>query len=130
MLRRAVLLKCPLCGSQRTFIRRWVGRYPRCRTCGIQWNREQGFELGSVGLNFVLTFGTLAVGMVVAFVATAPDFPVLAMTVGFMAASVALPLFFYPFTNTIWLAVDLLAHQPEAAELTEAAQVVAATARD
>jgi len=130
MFGRAALRRCPLCGSWRTFICGWLRRHERCRTCGIRWNREQGFELGSVGLNFVLTFGTLAVGMVVAFVATAPDFPVLAMTVGFMLAAVGLPLFFYPFTNTIWLAVDLLAHKPEAAELTEAAQAVAATARD
>lgn len=128
MFRRALVLKCPLCGSRRTFIKRWVGRHERCRTCGIRWNREQGFELGSVGLNFLFTFFTLAVGMVVTFVATSPDFPVRAMTVGFMAAAIVLPLFLFPFTNTLWLAVDLLAHKPDAAELAEAADAVAASA--
>ena len=129
MLRRAAVLKCPLCGSRRTFIRRWIGRYERCRTCGIRWNREQGFELGSVGLNFLFTFVVIAVGMVVAFVSTSPDFPVLALTLGFMAGAIVLPLLFFPFTNTLWLAVDLLSHKPDAGELTDAAQHVQ-TARD
>jgi len=124
MFRRAIVLHCPLCGSRRTFIRRWFGRYERCRSCGIRWNREQGFELGSVGLNFLFTFFTLAVGMVVAFVATSPDFPVFAMTIGFMSAAIVLPLFFYPFTNTLWLAVDLLAHKPDEAELADAAAAI------
>jgi uncharacterized protein (DUF983 family) len=129
MIRRAAVLQCPRCGSRRTFIRRWVARYERCRTCGIRWNREQGFELGPVGLNLLFTFFSLAVGMIVAFVATSPDFPVFAMTVCFMAAAIVLPLFFYPFTNTLWLAIDLLAHKPDEAELADAAQH-AETARD
>ena len=33
MLRRAVMLRCPWCGSRRTFVRRWFGKYDRCRTC-------------------------------------------------------------------------------------------------
>ena len=82
MFGRAVLLKCPLCGSRRTFIRRWLGRHERCRTCGIEWHREQGFELGPIALNSVFTF-----------------------------------------TNTLWLAFDLLSHKPDDAELAEAAQV-------
>lgn len=120
MFRRAAVLKCPLCGSRRTFIRRWLGRYERCRTCGIRWNREQGTELGAIVLNCLFTFLTLAIGMLAAFVATSPDFPVFTMTVAFMAAALVLPLLFYPFTNTLWLAVDLLAHKPDDAELAAA----------
>ena len=127
MVRRAALLQCPWCGSHRTFIKHWLCRHERCRTCGIRWNREQGFELGPVGLNFLFTFFSLAVGMIVAFVSTSPDFPVRAMTIGFMGAAIVLPLFFYPFTNTLWLVVDLLAHKPDDAELAEAAAAVSAS---
>lgn len=131
MFVRAIRLRCPQCGSRRTFIRRWFWRYDRCRTCGIRWRREQGFELGAIGLNLLFTFLALAIGMVAAFVATTPDFPVFAMTIGFMAGAIVVPLVLYPFTNTIWLAVDLLAHRPDIAELAEAAgAVAAATARD
>jgi len=124
------VLKCPLCGSRRTFIRRWLGRYPRCRTCGIEWHREHGFELGPIALDIVFTFFTLGVAMIVAFVATAPDFPVLTLTLGFLAAAVVLPLFFYPFTYTLWLAFDLLAHQPTQPELDAAAAAATAAAVD
>ena len=127
MFRRAAVLKCSLCGSRRTFIRHWLGRHERCRTCGIRWNREQGFELGPVGLNFLFTFFSLAIGMVVAFVSTSPNFPVRTMTLAFMGAAIVLPLFFFPFTNTLWLAVDLLAHKPDDAELAEAAAAVSAS---
>ena len=125
MFRRAILLRCPLCGSRRTFIRRWVLRYERCRTCGIKWHREHGFELGPIALNIVITFFTIGVGMVVAFVATAPDFPVTALTLGFVAGAIVIPLLVFPFTNTLWMAVDLLSHKPDERELAEAAAAVA-----
>lgn len=67
--------------------------------------------------------------MVIVFMSTSPNFPVFAMTVGFMSAAIVLPLVFYPFTNTLWLAVDLLAHKPDEAELAEAASAVSASQR-
>jgi uncharacterized protein (DUF983 family) len=126
MFRRAIVLKCPLCGSRRTFIRRWMLRYERCRTCGIRWHREHGFELGPIALNIVITFFTLGVGMVVAFVATAPDFPVGLLTIGFVVGAVVVPLLAFPFTNTLWMAFDLLSHKPDERELAEAAAAVEA----
>src|ERR1043165_5564031 len=73
MFRRALVLHCPWCGSRRTFIRRWFGKYERCRTCGIRWRREEGFELGAVTVNTILTFIVLTIGMTVGFVLTSPD---------------------------------------------------------
>ena len=125
MFRRAIVLKCPHCGSRRTFIRRWMLRYDRCRTCGIKWHREHGFELGPIALNVIITFGVLGVGMVAAFVATAPDFPVTALTIGFVIGAIVIPLLAFPFTNTLWLAVDLLSHKPDDQELIEAGIAVA-----
>lgn len=125
MFRRAIVLKCPQCGSRRTFIRRWLLRYDRCRSCGIEWHREQGFELGPIALNSVITFAMLAIGMVVAFIATSPDFPVTALTVGFALAAMVIPVVAFPFTNTLWMAVDLLANRPDETELAQAAAAVA-----
>ncbi|MFM7686212.1 MAG: DUF983 domain-containing protein [Actinomycetota bacterium] len=126
MFRRAVVLCCPHCGARRTFIRRWLGHHPRCRTCGIRWHREHGFELGPVALNVVFTFFLLGVSMVVAFVATAPDYPAFALTAGFIAAAILIPLVLYPWTYTLWLAFDLATHKPDAKELDEAANAVGA----
>ena len=77
--------------------------------------------MGPIALNVVITFGALAVGMVVAFVATAPDFPVTALTIGFVIGAIVIPVLAFPFTNTLWMAVDLLTHKPDNRELAEAA---------
>ena len=128
MFRRALLRCCPWCGARKTFIRRWLGRYDRCRTCGIKWHREHGFELGPTSLNVVITFFILGVGMVVGFVATAPDFNVGVLTTVFVALAIIVPIVAYPWTYTLWLAVDLAAHPPDERELAEAAAAVDAAA--
>jgi uncharacterized protein (DUF983 family) len=125
MVRRAVLLRCPWCGSRRTFIRRWFGKYPRCRTCGIRWHREEGFELGAVTINTILTFMTLTVGMAIGFIVTYPDIPVVRLVLSLIGVAVLMPILIYPFTFTIWLAIDLAVHRPENGELAEAAAAVA-----
>ena len=121
MLRRAVMLRCPWCGSRRTFVRRWFGKYDRCRTCGIRWRREEGFELGAVTINTVLTFIVLTAAMTIGFIRTSPDIPVVPMVLSLVGVAILMPIVIYPFTFTIWLALDLAVHRPDAAELIEAA---------
>jgi uncharacterized protein (DUF983 family) len=128
MLGRALVLRCPLCGSRRTFIRRWLGKYERCRTCGIRWRREEGFELGAVTINTILTFIVLTIAMTIGFVSTSPDIPVLPMVLALVGIAVLMPIIIYPFTFTIWLAIDLATHRPEQAELAQAAAAVEAIA--
>jgi uncharacterized protein (DUF983 family) len=124
---RGMTLRCPWCGSFRTFLRGWFRRYPRCRTCGIEWRREEGFELGAVTMNTIVTFGALTIFMVVGFVLTVPDVPVFGFVAGLMVIGVVLPILIYPFTYTMWLALDLTVHPPDEAELARAAAASVAT---
>ena len=101
-------------------MRRWLGHHERCRSCGIRWHREHGFELGPIALNVVITFSTLAVSMVIAFIATAPDFPVAVLTASMVAGAIVIPLIAYPFTYMLWQAFDLQSHQPTESEIAEA----------
>ena len=126
MVLRALVLHCPWCGARRTFIRRWLGKYERCRSCGIHWRREEGFELGAVTVNIVLTFIVLTAAMTVGFVTTSPDIPVVPMVLALVGVAVLMPIVIYPFTFTIWLAFDLAVRRPELRELAEAAAAVAA----
>jgi uncharacterized protein (DUF983 family) len=128
MIRRAVLLRCPNCASRRTFVRRWLGRHDRCRTCGIEWRREDGFELGAITVNIIATFIVLTAAMTVGFIATAPDIPVLPFVLSLSAIAIGMPVAIFPFTNLLWLAVDLAAHPPEADELAGAAAAVESAA--
>ncbi len=121
MVGRAVRLRCPWCGARRTFVRRWLWRDERCRTCGIRWNREVGFELGPMTLNIIATFLVLVVAMTVVVAATLPDIPVHTTVIVLVAGAVVLPVLLYPFGYTLWLAGDLAAHPPSTDELADAA---------
>ena len=123
---RALRLRCAWCGSRRTFIRRWLGKYERCRTCGLRWRREDGFEFGALALNTVFTFAALAIGMLIGFVASYPDVAVGPMIATLLVVAVVMPIAIYPLTFTIWFAIDVLTHPPSEEEVAAAAAVVAA----
>ena len=50
--------------GRRTFLAGWFKRYDRCRTCGVSWHREEGFELGTITINTIVTFGSLSASIV------------------------------------------------------------------
>jgi len=127
---RGLTLRCAWCGSRRTFIRRWLGKYDRCRTCGLRWRREEGFELGPVALNTVITFAVLAIGMLIGFVATYPDVAVAPMILTLVGMAIFLPIVIYPLTFTIWFAFDVCSHPPSDQELAQAAAAVRTAAVD
>jgi uncharacterized protein (DUF983 family) len=124
MLGRGLLRRCPWCGARRSFVRRWLGKHERCQTCGIRWHREEGIEFGALMLNTAITFAAIAVAMIIGFVLTAPDIAVVPLIATCFGLAVVVPLVVYPFTFTLWLAIDLAGHRPSAAELAEAASAV------
>jgi uncharacterized protein (DUF983 family) len=121
MVWRAARLRCPWCRARPTFVTGWFGRHERCPSCGIRWHREEGFELGAVTMNTIVTFGLLTASMVVGFVVTAPDIPVVPLMLSLFVVALVVPIAIYPFTYTLWLAFDLAVHPPDQAELDEAA---------
>lgn len=124
MMGRAITLRCPRCGSRRTFLRGWFRKHERCRTCGIRWQREVGFELGAVTMNTIVTFGLLTVMMTVGFIMTSPDIPVLPFVLTLGVTALVVPILIYPFTYTMWLAFDLAVHPVDEVEALEAAVAV------
>ena len=109
-LRRAALLRCPVCGG-RGLLQGWMKLRPRCPTCGLRVNRgEHDFFLGAMMFNIALAEGMLALVLVGVLVALWPDVPWRALEIGAPLMMVAAPFLFYPFSQTIWLAFDLLLH--------------------
>lgn len=78
-------------------------------------------------MNTIITFGALTVAMVVGFVLTLPDVPVLAFVLALSGVALILPIVIYPFTYTMWLAFDLAVHPPDEVELLEAAVSIEST---
>ena len=71
-------------------------------------------------MNIIVTFGVLAVVLAVMVAATVPDVAVGPTMIVMGLIAVILPIIAYPFTYTLWLAIDLAAHPPNAAELAVA----------
>jgi len=108
MLGRAVRRRCPRCGAGPVF-RSWFRMVERCPGCGLRFERESDFWLGAYVVNLAVTEGLLVVALL-AYVLRAvsdpatPSAPVVAAAVVF---AVAAPLAFFPFSRTIWAAIDL-----------------------
>ena len=105
MLWRGFTRRCALCGSGHLF-RRWFSMVPECPRCGYHFEREEGFFLGAFVINFVVAEGALILLLIVGFAITLPDPPLGKLVAVGLALSVLVPVIGYPFSKTVWSAVD------------------------
>ena len=119
MMGRALLRRCPRCGGKGWF-RGWFAKVERCRTCGYRYEREPGFLLGAVTINTIVTFGLLAAVLLVGTILSYPDIAVVPMLIASGAVAILVPIIFYPFSYTVWAAVDLAMRPLDAAEQADA----------
>lgn len=68
--------------------------------------------------NIILTLGIILVGVTASMIATAPDFAVREIIIGLLLGAAVLPLVFYPFSYTLWQALDLAMRRPNPDDLT------------
>jgi len=113
LLGRALVLACPCCG-RRGLIRNWVGWAPVCPNCGLVTERTEGHWSGALGLNTVLSFGALLIGLFVVLAWTWPATPPLWALAVLVAVGLTSPLVLLPFARLLWLAVDLWMRPTEA----------------
>ena len=105
MLTRGATRRCPRCGSGHLF-RRWVHMVPDCPRCGLHFEREAGYWAGALAVNIILVGGLFTIVFVVALVLTVPDIPVVPLLAIFVPIMVIGPIVLYPFSKTMWVAVD------------------------
>jgi len=126
MLLRGAFRRCPHCGGNGAFFDGWYKRGERCHTCGLLWERKlEGFELGSMTVNVILTFGTMLITMGIGVIFSYPDVAVVPILGVIVGVAVVMPVVIFPMTYSIWLAVDLFMRKPEPEELADAAAAVA-----
>jgi len=120
MFARALLRRCPRCGGKAWF-RGWFAKSDRCRTCGYRYEREPGFLLGAVTINTIVTFGLLGAVLLVGSILSYPDIAVVPILIATGIVAVVVPVVFYPFSYTIWAAIDLTMRPLDADEEADAA---------
>ena len=117
MLRRALRLRCPNCGS-RGLMKNWFKMVERCPTCGILIEREgNDYLAGSVMFNLVLAELIFVLLLVVYLLIVWPrvNWSVLGI-VAPLGMAIA-PFVLFPFSKLVWLAVDLALRPAHASEL-------------
>lgn len=79
-----------------------------CPGCGLHFEREEGFFLGAFVINFAITEFAIMALMIVGFAMTLPDAPVGQLAALGATLSLAVPLLTYPFSKTVWTAIDMI----------------------
>ena len=112
---RSLRLKCPNCGNAGIY-EGFVKIRPFCSACGMIFEREQGYYVGGIYVNVILTEGLLAVAYVISLVAYPPggmpDWLLFSL-------AVALPLLFFRHSKSVWLGFDYLVEPPKGTVLPE-----------
>lgn len=108
MLGRALRLRCPNCGVGRMF-RRWVHMLPHCSNCAFRFDRgESDYFIGAYTINLIVAELMIVIAFVIAMVVTWPDVPWNLIKWGLIGFMIPFPLFTYPFSKALWVAVDLI----------------------
>jgi uncharacterized protein (DUF983 family) len=104
-LTRGLRKRCPRCGRGRLF-RTWFSMVEQCPGCGLRFEREEGYWVGGMIVNFAVTELAFAIVFATGLAIYWPDVPWGWLTVVAVAVNAVVPLAFYPFSKTIWLALD------------------------
>jgi uncharacterized protein (DUF983 family) len=120
MLGRGVTKRCARCGSGHLFTR-WFDIVDDCPQCGLHFEREQGYWAGALAINIGFTAAVFAISLITALAFTIPKVPVAPILAILIPVMIILPIAFYPFSKTIWMAVDraLLQHLDAGERLDE-----------
>lgn len=111
LLRRAVTLHCPYCGGGNIF-QGWLTLKERCPRCHSVFEREHGYFVGGYALNLIAA-EFLAFGAVLLLLLSS-DLSTLQLQITGVVLALGLPILFFPFSRTIWIALDLYLHPPGA----------------
>jgi uncharacterized protein (DUF983 family) len=106
MLRRGARKRCAVCGGGHLFTGWWRMK-PTCPTCGTRFEREPGFFVGAVFVNFALAEVLMFAWLAVVTIVTIPHPPFGWLLGGALAIGVLLPIVLYPISKTLWFAVHV-----------------------
>jgi uncharacterized protein (DUF983 family) len=102
---RALRLRCPRCGRTKLYARRFR-MHERCAACGLRYEREQGYFVGAIYVNYAFTIAlvvAVVLGLDWTVGLTLPQQLVLGV-----ALCVLVPLVFFRYSRSLWLSLDYL----------------------
>ena len=100
---RSCRLRCPVCGQGKLF-RGFLRMHQDCPSCGIHYEREPGFFLGSIYFNYGLTALVVAVVYPLLLFSNTVDEQTLLWSGA--AFTVLFPILFFHHARSLWLGFD------------------------
>jgi hypothetical protein len=92
----------------------WFGVRSHCEACRFRFDRgEAGYFTGAMLLNLIAAELVFAAALVAVLWLTWPTPPWDAMVYGGAPLIALMPLLFFPFSRTVWIACDLIARPTE-----------------
>ena len=104
-MRRGFTRRCARCGSGKLF-HGWFRMVDDCPRCGLHFEREAGYWSGALAINMMLVGGLFAIVFIVILALTIPDIPIALTLAICLPIAILGPIVAYPFSKTIWVAVD------------------------
>src|SRR6185436_4976430 len=100
MLRRALTLRCPACGSGAVFSG-WFAMRESCPHCGLHFEREPGYFVGAIYVNYAAT-DVESLGVPIAL-DVAFGLALWAQVAIGAALAVVVPILFFRYSRSLWL---------------------------
>lgn len=119
MLGRALARRCPRCGAAGAF-ENWAALNEYCSNCGFKFEREPGYWVGALIINMAVALFVFLVTLVGGIALTWPDPPWNVLSAATIGVMLVVPIVFYPWSKSIWMAIELSYHKLEEKERFEA----------
>ena len=105
MIGHGLRLRCPRCGIGPLYAKPFR-THSNCRHCGLQFEREQGYFVGAIYINYAATIGIAVPGFFLLDAFTGMTInQQLALWVPF---AIIFPLLFFHHSRSLWLVLDHL----------------------
>ncbi|MFO0980319.1 MAG: DUF983 domain-containing protein [Planctomycetota bacterium] len=107
---RSLRLRCPACGTGHQFAS-LLRMHARCATCQFRFEREQGYFIGSIYVNYLTTGLIMVSGCFT--LRFAFGIPIGVQLVPWTLFGLIFPLLFFRYARSLFMAADLILFPPE-----------------
>jgi uncharacterized protein (DUF983 family) len=85
--------------------------HSQCQVCALRFEREQGYFLGAIYINYAVTVMMMLTGFFILEYMT--DVSLAQQLILWCTFGVLFPMFFYRYSKSLWLSIDCIFDPPE-----------------
>lgn len=102
---RGLRLRCPRCGVGPLF-RGFFSMYPHCLSCDLTFEREQGYFVGAIYINYAATAIIVIAGFF--WLDRFINLSLAQQLILWSGFGIGFPLFFFRYSRSLWLSLEYI----------------------